>query len=88
MAAVEIAESLISQLANGLQGIAPDQNGIAFSDPELSAVPSVAQFGGRGEILGFSSAEFAADGILFHLLVPGTRTPQHGNVSRALAGPA
>ena len=88
MAAVEIAESLISQLANGLQGIAPDQNDIAFSDPELSVVSGVAQFGGCGKILGFSSAEFAADGILFHLLVPGTRTLQHGNVSRALAGPA
>ena len=88
MPAVEVAESLISQLANGLQGIAPDQNDIAFSDPEFSVVPGVAQFGGRGEILGFSSAEFAADGILFHLLVPRTRTLQHGNVSRALANPA
>ena len=81
MPAVEVAESLISQLANGLQGIAPDQNRVTFPDPVFSVVPGFTQLGRCEKIIGFRTAGFTAEGILLHLFVPWAKTLQYGDIS-------
>ena len=79
---VEIAGLLTSQLANGLQSITLDQNRVTFSDPVFAVVPSIAQLGGRGKIIGLRTTELTAEGILLHLFIPKAWTLQYGDMSR------
>ena len=79
---VEIAGFLLAQLTNGLQSITLDQNRVTFPDPVVAVVPSIAQLGGCGKIIGFHAAVFIAEGILLHLFVPGAWTLQYGDMPR------
>ena len=79
---IKITGLLTSQFTNGLQNITLDQNRVTFSDPVFAVVPSIAQLGGRGKIIGLRTTELTAEGILLHLFIPKAWTLQYGDMSR------